>query len=479
MITVLGQARRACSGPTRRETLKVGALSLLGGCLNLPSLVAMEQRGQVDPRQATAQSVLLLYLQGGAPTQDMYDMKPDAPVEVRSDFQPVASTAPGIDVCELLPLTAQWMHKTAVVRSVYHNGPCHNNQPMYTGRDEGLTDEDARASDPPSMGSVIAWHDAQQGRPQRVPPYVFVPCALGWGEGRVKGGPHGGFLGRNYDAFATTCKAHVAQPPDDDWNPQTVLGEPLLSDLELKAGITLDRLAHRGRLRQQFDTQLRAREADRQLDQLNVQQRLAYELLTSQAIRRAFDFHQEPESVRDRYGRTLFGTSALLGRRLIQAGSRFVNVSYDNLRMLGVNKASWDTHKNNFPMLKKTLLPDFDRTFSALIEDLDGNGLLDETLVVVMGEMGRTPKINADGGRDHWTHCYSVLFAGGGIRGGVVCGESDDSAAWIKDRPVHIRDVCATIYHVLGFDPEMLVYDRAQRPTPIARGGKVITEILV
>jgi len=472
MITLNNQ-RDGC--PDRRETLKVGALSLLGGCLNTASLLALEQGGQVNQRRATAKSVILMYLQGGAPTQDMYDLKPNAPTDVRTQYKPISSSAAAIDVCEMMPKTAKWMHKTAVVRSVYHEGPCHNNQPMYNGRDQGLRDEDPRSSDPPSMGSVIAWHDQRMGRQHDVPPYIFLPCALGWGEGRVKGGPHGGFLGHHYDAFATTCKAFVAKPPDDDWNPQTVLGEPLLNELQLKKGITLNRLSQRKQLVEQFDDALR-NSTGSPTGQLNGQQQLAYNLLTSQKIRQAFDYKKEPGKLRERYGRTLFGTSALLGRRLIEAGSRFVNVSYDNLRKLGVNKASWDTHKNNYPMLK-TLLPDFDQTYSALIEDLEQRRLLDETLVVVMGEMGRTPKINKDGGRDHWTHCYSVLFAGGGIRGGMTYGQSDKSAAWIKDRPVHIRDICATIYQALGLNPEMLVYDRLNRPSPIARGGKPVLDL--
>ncbi len=478
MITVLGGKRRGCSGPTRRETLKVGALSLLGGFFSTPALAALEQQRHSAGPPARAKRVILLYLQGGAPTQDMYDLKPEASSEVRCDFAPIPSSAPGIDVCELLPMTARVMDKTCVVRSVYHNGPCHNNQPMYTGRDEGLRDEGARASDPPSMGSVIAQYDELNHRRTLVPPYVFLPCALGWGERRVKGGPHGGFLGHRYDPFSTTCKAHVAKPPDENWNPQMVLGEPLLNELDLGDGITLDRLSRRRGLLDQFDDQLQHHENTQSVRQFNQRQGVAFELLTSKAIRRAFDFHQESSERRDRYGRTLFGTSTLLARRLAQAGSRFINVSYDNMgKRFGVAQSAWDTHGRNFNMLRRSLLPDFDRVYSALIEDLDDCGMLDETLVVVMGEMGRTPKTNKDAGRDHWTHCYSALLAGGGIRGGMTYGASDADAAWIKDRPVHISDICATIYHSLGIDPEMPVYDRTNRPIPVARGGSALTEL--
>jgi uncharacterized protein (DUF1501 family) len=202
-------------------------------------------------------------------------------------------------------------------------------------------------------------------------------------------------------------------------------------------------------------------------------------MLTSLEVREAFDLSREQDSVRERYGRTLFGSATLLARRLVERGVRFVNVSWDNFsKRFEVSKAAWDTHERNFPMLKETLLPNFDQTYSAFIEDLDARGLLDETLVVTMGEMGRTPKINANGGRDHWTYCYSVLLAGAGIRGGTIHGASDDQAAFIQDKPVHIRDICATIYHLLGIDPEMPVYDRASRPVAVAHGGHPVAEIL-
>jgi uncharacterized protein (DUF1501 family) len=202
-------------------------------------------------------------------------------------------------------------------------------------------------------------------------------------------------------------------------------------------------------------------------------------MLTSAPVREAFDLNRETPQTRERYGRTLFGSTTLLARRLVERGVRFVNVSWDNFSSrYNVSKAAWDTHERNFPMLRETLLPNFDQTYAAFIDDLDTRGLLDETLVVTMGEMGRTPKINAKGGRDHWTFCYSVLLAGAGIQGGSIYGASDEQAAFVKDRPVHIRDICATIYHLLGIDPEMPVYDRAGRPIPVAHGGQPLREIL-
>jgi hypothetical protein len=477
-ITLLGSARRACTGATRRETLKVGALSLLGGFFNTPALLALEESAQRRRRAVRAKSVVLIYLQGGPPTQDMFDLKPDAPEGIRSEFKPIATSAPGVQVCELLPLSAQWMHKTAVVRSVYHNGGCHKNLPMYTGFDVNLPDEEFRDTDPPSMGSVCAY--LERDRPQVLPPYVYLPCSLGWGEARKKGGPHAGFLGRRYDPFCTECTAFVDHPPDDIWKPQVVRGEPHLGDTRLPASVTLDRLHDRRRLIDQFDRQFVALVGDPGLGDYPRHERLAFEMLTSAKVREAFDLDREDPRLRERYGRTLFGSTALLARRLVERGVRFVNVSWDNYsKRFEVSKAAWDTHERNFPMLRETLLPNFDQTYSAFIADLEARGLLDETLVVTMGEMGRTPKVNAKGGRDHWTYCYSVLLSGAGIRGGMTFGASDQHAAYIKDNPVHIRDICATIYHLLGIDPLMPVYDRSGRPIPIAHGGRAVSEIQV
>jgi hypothetical protein len=444
---------------------------------NTPALLALENTSGSLALPRRAKSVVLLYLQGGPPTQDMFDLKPHAPGGVGGEFKPIATSASGVDICELLPLTARWMHRTAIVRSVYHNGGCHKNLPMYTGYDVNLPDEEFRDSDPPSMGSVCAYLEREVRK--ELPTYAYLPCPLGWGEVRKKSGPHGGFLGRGYDPFSTVCNAYVDHPPDEIWSPQVVRGEPRLKDTELAEGITLDRLDGRRRLVEQFDEAFRGLEARRDVGNFPREQRLAFEMLASTKIREAFDISREEPRTRDRYGRTLFGAATLLARRLVERGVRFVNVSWDNMsKRFEVSKAAWDTHQRNFPMLRQTLLPSFDQTYSAFIEDLDARGLLDETLVVTMGEMGRTPKINADGGRDHWTYCYSVLLAGGGIRGGTIHGASDAQAAFIKDKPVHIRDICATIYHALGIDPQMTVLDRANRPITIAHGGRAIQEIL-
>jgi hypothetical protein len=376
------------------------------------------------------------------------------------------------------------MHRTALVRSTYHEGICHSNMPMYTGYDR-VRDQERRATDPPSMGSVCDYYEQEVlGRPPGLlPNYIYLPCPLGWGEATVKGGPSAGFLGQRYDPLCTECTAYVdrpqAQGPSDDL--QRVRGEILFRGTELPAGITVDRFNTRRSLLEQVDDGRRSLERQPALEGQARRQQLAYDLITSRAVREAFDLGREPARLRDRYGRSLFGDALLLGRRLVERGVRFVNVSWDNMRERFSPPASnqvWDTHERNFAILKENHLPHLDETFSALMEDMDQRGLLDETLIVMMGEMGRTPRINANAGRDHWTFCYTVLLAGAGIRGGTVHGASDAHAAYVKDRPVHIRDICATIYHCLGIDAEMSVYDHGRRPVPIAHGGRPVRDIL-
>jgi hypothetical protein len=483
MITMLGSPRLCCDGLTRRETLKVGALSLLGGFFNLPSLLALERAAGPRARRGKAKSVILLYLQGGPATQDMFDLKPAAPVGIRSEFKPIATSASGITVCEHLPRMAKWMHKAVVLRSVYHKGGCHNNLPMYTGYDVPPPDDSPRDTDPPSMGSVCLYHEQTvlRKKPGKLSNYVYLPCPLGWGEARKKPGPGGGFLGQQYDPLCGECTAYLDRPMKKSDDMQPVRGEPLFKDLDLPEGITLDRLASRRKLLRRLDDRVRHAEARSAMKGYTGKRKLAYDLLTSSKVREAFDLGREPGRLRERYGRTLFGNSTLLARRLVERGVRFVNVSWDNFRErfeFPPSNQVWDTHERNFPILKENHLPNLDQTYSALLDDLHQRGLLDETLVVVMGEMGRTPKINNNGGRDHWTFCYSVVLAGAGLRGGSVLGASDAHAAYIKDRPVHIRDVCATIYHCLGIDPEMSVYDHGNRPVPIAHGGRALKEIL-
>lgn len=480
MLTMLGSPRRCCDGITRRETLKVGALSALGG-FGLPHWLAAREAGQVGTGKA--KNVILLYLLGGAATQDMFDLKPDAPKEVRSEFQPISTSAPGVQICEHLPQMAKWMHKAAIVRSLNHKAGCHNTLPSYTGYEELLPDITIiKDNYPPSMGSVCEYlRVTQRGDRGGLPDYVYLPCYLGWGQNIRRPGPYGGFLGTRFDALTTECSpfrdAGTSEPVPG--LPQTVRGAPRLPQTQLPSEMTIDRLATRHTLRTQLDEQQRLLERTRAVEGFGRHQRRAYEILTSAQLKSAFDVQGEDERIVERYGKTLFGQSALIGRRLVERGVRFVNVTWDLFwDRIKIDYDAWDTHTKNFSILKDNKLPGLDQTWSALIEDLETRGLLDETLVVVMSEMGRTPRINANAGRDHWTHCYSVLFAGAGIRGGTIYGASDSQAAYVKDLPVSTADVCATIYQCLGIDPQTRVPDRSGRPVEIAHGGHPITEVL-
>jgi Protein of unknown function (DUF1501) len=480
MLTILGSPRRTCDGLTRRETLQAGALALLGG-FGLPQILQAEA-GRPTRRPGRAKSVIFLYLLGGAATQDMIDLKPNAPAEIRGEFNPIASNVTGIRIGEHLPKMSRWMHKIALVRSLNHRAGCHNTLPSYTGLEQLLDNTSTRDTYPPSMGSVCEYLRAgsvSDGR--ELPDYIYMPCYLGWGQAIRRPGPYAGFLGQRYDALYTEVTPYRSpnSPTPAPGRPVTVLGEPRLPENTLSQGITIDRLHTRRSLMNQLDDQMRQIEAQRSIEQFDRTQRRAFNLLTSAEIRSAFGLEKEDPRLRDRYGRTLFGNCAMIARRLIERDVRFVNVTWDLFwDRVPINYDCWDTHSNNFSTLKNVNLPEFDQVYCTLLDDLQTRGLLDETLVVVMSEMGRTPRVNGAAGRDHWTYCYGMWLAGAGIRGGTVVGESDGQAAYVKDRPVSPADVCATIYECLGIDPDMTVPDRAGRPMPVSQGGSPIREIL-
>ena len=323
------------------------------------------------------------------------------------------------------------------------------------------------------MGSVCEFLNDD---PSGMPDYVHMPCMLGWGQHIRRAGPYAGFLGRQYDPLFTECSP-TSKKPGTGYHPQVPLGKPTLPNARLPKGITLDRLNSRKKLTEQFDDALRQPGVVSEFDRV---QDGALSLLTSNRIRNSFDVESEKSEVRDKYGRTLFGNSALIARKLVEEGVRFVNVTWDAFwtRPAKIDGTIWDTHQRNFGICRETLLPQYDLTFSGLMDDLENRGTLDETLVVVMSDMGRTPKINKNAGRDHWTFCYSVLFAGAGVRGGTVVGRSDNQAAYVEDRPVSPTDVCATIYEILGIDPNMHVHDASGQPVKIGLDGRVIREIL-
>jgi hypothetical protein len=479
MLRMLGSARKFCDGITRRDLLHAGGVGLLGSLFQLPGLSEASERQARLTRGGRARSVLLLFLHGGAATQDMFDLKPDAPADIRGEFRPIATSAPGVRICEHLPRMARWMHRAALVRSVNHRAGCHNVVPTFTGYLEQVPEQNvANRNHPPSMGSVCEYLKDPR---DDMPAYVCLPNHLGWGEAGRRPGIYAGFLGQRYDPLCSECAPHYDAGVNirDRARPAPLRGQPLLPNTVLQDGVTLDRLNRRQSLLQQLDRQARRLEAQAPLEQFERTRERALGLFTSARLRRAFDLEREDPRLRDRYGRTLFGQSVLVGRKLVEAGVRFVNVFWDNYApRMQSQDFGWDTHEGNFLTLREHYLPWLDQTYSALMEDLEGRGLLDETLVVTVSDFGRTPRVNRDAGRDHWTYCYTVMLAGAGIRGGTVYGASDAHAAFVRDNPVSPADICATIYACLGIDPEMLVHDRANRPLPVALGGRPIREIM-
>lgn len=469
MLQLSGAPRRLCNGPSRREFLRVGGASLLG--LGLPDLLrAEESRGGVPPR---AKSMILVFLEGGPSHIDTWDMKPDAPESIRGEFRPIPTSAPGVLFCEHLPMLARQAHHLALVRSVHHRIGDHNAGAYYclTGKDPvangGLITRPGPDNFPP-FGSVLA-RLRPAGRP--VPDFVHLPDWLS-NNGSFLPGQDAGFLG-------ASCEPFVAGDPS--------LPGYRVPGLTLPKEVPIDRVNRRRRLGDAIGDAL----GDGS-DAIDAHFRKAYQLIASPAARSAFDIEEEPRAVRERYGldpsnpRTKearqfgglphLGQCMLLARRLIESGVRLVTVAtgarYDQ---------AWDTHRQHFPLLKRSILPMFDRAFSALLEDLHRRGMLEETLVVAMGEFGRTPRVGqitsgagADkGGRDHWPHCYTALMAGGGVPGGTPLGASDRHAAHPARDPVTPKDLAATIYRIMGIDPATTIRDPQGRPFTLSEGTPI------
>ncbi len=472
MLSVLAGGARLCDGINRRELLRVGGLSLFGG-MTLPRLL---RAGDGSRRRGPgpARSVILFNLLGGPSHQDMFDLKPDAPPEVRGEFRPIRTSLPGLQICEHLPATAKWMHRACLIRTVTHNYNAHNPLAMMTGFAGGDNGQIvAKASDPPDVGAVCQYLGLG---PRDLPGAVCLPCYPGWGEGIRRPGPYGGWLGSQYDPLFSVCNPTFERKPKVPYyDPVLPLGDPQMPSLEALPEMTAVRLDGRHSLVGQLDRQFKAAESSPAIARLDHFQRRAFSMLSSSKTREAFDLSREPDRVRDRYGRNLSGSSLLVARRLVEAGVPFVSVHAEIFGSMG---HSYDMHENNFGMLKGSNLPILDRAYPALLQDLDDRGLLDATLVVVMGEMGRSPRVNAKAGRDHWPQCGFSLLAGGGVKAGSVYGSTDKIAAYPKDHPVSPADLVATIYHLLGIDPGLTLPDRSGRPMPIAHGGEPIRGVV-
>lgn len=472
MLRILGPGSKLCDGLTRRELLRVGGLSLFGG-LTWPRLLSAQATAPSGghDHSARARSVIMFNLLGGPSHIDMFDLKPAAPAEIRGEFQPIATSVPGLQICEHLPNLARLMHKACLIRTFTHGFNSHDPLPFLTGyTDSGFLDQ-AKPTDPPDIGAVCQY--LGKG-PADMPGAVCLPCYPGWGEAHRRRGPYGGFLGRQFDPLFARCEPRFEREPRVNYyDPVMALGEPLLPSLDTVPELTPVRLDGRRRLLHQVDTVLA--NANRVMDRMDTIRQRALAMFTSGRARVAFDLAREPDRVRDRYGRNLYSSSLLVSRRLVEAGVPFVSVHQE---IFGRNGHSYDMHENNFGMLRDFNLPLLDRCIPALVQDLDERGLLDTTLVVVMGEMGRSPRVNAKAGRDHWPQCGFSLLFGGGIRSGAVHGASDRIGAYPVSQPVCPADFVATIYHLLGIDPNRTVPDHQGRPIAIAHGGNPVNGLI-
>jgi hypothetical protein len=442
---------------TRRTMLKIGAILPLG--LTLPSLLAAAAASTNSPaggKFGKARRCLMLYMWGGPSHIDLFDMKPEAPVEIRGEFSPIRTRVPGIQICEHLPHLARQTDKIGFIRSVTHSDNNHSTSAhwMLTGHKHALSAENfgAQSSDFPHIGSVLSKLSPARGH---LPTFVALPEMIATTAGFVTPGQGGGILGQAYDPF------RINQHPDEpNFRVQNLTPVDGLNDARLRSrvGLLHEFDAFRGKL-------IDSAEASA----LSVFQERALDLVTSEQTRTAFNLESEPNSERERYGRHTFGQSLLLARRLLESGVKLVTV-YWHRDKPGID-TTWDTHSGNFRQLKERLLPQTDKSLATLLEDLSTRGLLDDTLVVWMSEFGRTPKINSsDAGRDHWGACNTIWMAGGGVPGGQVYGASDKTASEPTSDAVSPADLSATIYHLLGLDPGSVIYDPLGRPLPISEG---------
>ncbi len=458
MLRLRAPSIRLCDGWRRRDFLLAGTAAACAGIV--------QSTGAAAPQSVSfgrAKRCLLLFLTGGPPQHDTWDMKPSAPAEIRGELQPIDSTVPGLQISELFPKLARQAHQYCVMRSVTHHDTVHTSAgyTMLTGVPHPLANAQTAqliqpsASDHPHVASMVS---AARSRRDAVPTFMSLPEIIKDDAVNEYPGQHPGFLGAKYGPFrveTNSDRCRFVRP-----------------EIVLPTEITLDRLRDRWFLRQQLEGQLAATDQSvpRRWDDFASQ---AQGLLRSAALRDAFELDREPQHVRDAYGAHLFGQGTLLARRLLEAGVTFVTVywHYEGPR----DSPVWDTHWNNYRHLRERLMAPTDAAVSAVLADLADRGLLDETLVLCLGEFGRTPRLNKFAGRDHWPHVQSILLAGAGIPGGSVYGQSDAQGAYPVSKPVSPADLIATILHLLGVSPDLELHDQTGRPvrgctgTPIAQ----------
>lgn len=465
---------RSVSINSRRDSmLRLGQIA--AGAVTLPHLLESNHLSAAESTAkrsggGKAKSCILVYLWGGPPQQDMWDMKPDAPAGIRSEFKPIATVTPGIEFCDQLPQMAKHSDKMAIIRSLTHASNDHIPSVFHTltGRNDPTlrgAPRQRRRSDFPMVGSVVS----RFSTPGALPATVTIPRPVGH-DGVTYAGTYAGFLGPQYDPLELKPPGEVKAPPPHS--------------LELPEGINEQRLLGRFSLLEQIDRGQRDFESSgpKSATGLSAFREQALRLLTSPQAKGAFRIENEPDKLRDRYGRNEYGEGFLLARRLVEAGVRLVTIVWYYICPDGNVANVWDIHggtpslgkATGYEMLKANYcLPPLDQGYSALLEDLANRGMLDETLVAMYGEFGRTPKINNNGGREHWGPCQSAVLAGGGIRGGQVYGASDSQAAYPRDHAVSPQDLVATIYHGLGLRTDLEIHDREGRPYRINEGEPI------
>ena len=446
-----------CDGLTRRDFLHAGALGLGGLGLTLSDLFALKASGAV--RTDKDVNCICLFLVGAPSQLDTWDMKPDAPSEVRGPYKAIKTNVPGIQISEIFPRMAQQADKFALLRSVHYSGVAVHDaghQVMQTGR------LFQAGTESPHVGSVLGYLKGPKGD---LPPHVLLPRPIGNTGGNMPHGQSAGFLGKAYDPFVLG-----SDPSDPNF---------AVPDLLPPGYLTAIRADRRRDLRSVVDGAVKGFEASPDARLLDSSFDQAYTLISSSNARAAFDLSKEPDALKEKYGRNRFGMSCLLARRLIEAGVRFVTV---NMFETVFNEITWDIHGSApfspIQAYRDLLGPMFDNAYASLLQDLADRGMLDSTMVVAMGEFGRTPKINPAGGRDHWPQCWSMAMAGGGVKGGQVIGASDEIGAYPKDRPIPAAAVAATIMYGLGIDLDKELPGAQGRPMPMVdRGIEPVKEL--
>ncbi len=474
----MSRARGPGGGWTRREILRAGGASLLG--LSLPQMLKASEAAPIltsGPGWNRAKSIILLYMQGGPSHIDLWDPKDGVPDDVRSPFRTIKSKVPGMEVTELLPHLAQITDRITMIRSMAYtpNGLFNHTAAIYqmlTGYTADRVSPSGQLEPPspkdfPNFGANII-----KLKPPQVSmlPFVMTPRPLQESNVIGKAGT-AGFLGRAFDPY-------TLYPTGDDLD-QAKMERIRIKDLALRPELSIDRLERRGRLRDQVRQNMRAIDEAVEHFQLDRYTEQAMSLILSGRARNAFDLSQEPDKLRDQYGRTTFGQCCLLARRCVEAGARVVQVNWP--KVANSDRHSWDMHKDLKNRLGNEAAPMFDPAYSSLIRDLDSRGLLEDTLVVAVGEFGRSPKRgistsgndNTDDGRDHWPYCFTALLAGGGIKRGYVHGRSDETGSAPLENPVHPTELLATLYHAVGISPETMVFNHLNQPREMTPGSPV------